>query len=559
MQFYDAELWPSVVARYHREGWWGEATFGSLVAQRAVMTGDAVAFVGGGQRLTWAEYDAHADRLAWLLHAAAGLNLRPGGRVAVWLPDLPMTHAVYVAVERAGGVIVGIGARAGIGELQHLMMKTGASVLVTLDEHRGRPTDDIVAELRRAGLRFAHLVLPRTTTASGVPRIDGVAVRWRDCGVHRVPPDVAVGPDDVWLLNSTSGTTGMPKCVVHNQNRWFAYHQIAVEAGALTADDVWLSALPSPFGFGIWTAHATPTISGSTTVLTDGFDAVEVLRLIELHRVTVLACVSTQFIMLLNALDDADVDLSSLRVMFTGGEAVPFERAARFEERFGATVLQFFGSNETGALSRTTLTDTREQRLMTAGRVIPSMQVRLFDEAGAEVTASCRGIPAGRGALTCLGYYDDPAANRQLFTDDGWMLMGDIVELDADGYLTVVGRTADVIIRGGKNISAAQVEDVVLSHPAVAMAGAVAVPDEVFGERVCVFVELAPDMDLTLGDLQDYLGRAGVTKELWPELLDVMPALPRASGGKVAKGELRKIAVARATATATATAAKLRG
>lgn len=550
MQLYDPALWPSIVDSYHREGWWGDVTLSSIVSQRARLSGDRAAFIGGGQRLTWAEYDAHADRVARVLHAPSGVGLTPGERVAVWLPDLPMTHAVYIAVERAGGVIVGIGARAGQVELHHLLDKTGASVLITLADQRGRDVNDVVGGLRRSGLRFAHVVLPRSTTASGVPHIDGVPAPWTDFEEHRVPADVAVGADDIWLLNSTSGTTGLPKCVVHNQNRWFAYHKLAVEAGDLTPDDVWLSALPSPFGFGIWTAHTTPTISGSTTVLTDGFDPTEVLRLIDVHHVTVIACVSTQFIMLLNALDHTDVDLSSLRVMFTGGEAVPFERASRFEERFGAAVLQFFGSNETGALSRTALTDTREKRLMTAGRVIPSMRVRLFDEAGADVTAAGRGIPSGRGALTCLGYYDDPAANQQLFTDDGWMLMGDIVEVDEDGYLTVVGRTADVIIRGGKNISAVQVEEVVLGHPAVTMAGAVAVPDEVFGERVCVFVELAPDMSLTLSDLQDYLREAGITKELWPEFLDVMVALPRASGGKVAKGELRKIAVAKASVTA---------
>ena len=185
------------------------------------------------------------------------------------------------------------------------------------------------------------------------------------------------------------------------------------------------------------------------------------LAAIERYRVTVLAAVSTQFVMLLNSPALDAHDLSSLRVMFTGGEMVPYERAREFEERTGATVLQFYGSNETGALSATTLDDPPELRLRTAGRVIPEMHVRLLDpDTDADITATGGpGVPAGKGPTLCLGYWDDDAANERLFTADGWMRMGDLATIDADGYLTVVGRTSDVIIRGGKNISAAQVED----------------------------------------------------------------------------------------------------
>jgi len=233
-------------------------------------------------------------------------------------------------------------------------------------------------------------------------------------------------------------------------------------------------------------------------------------------------------------------DLSSLRVLFTGGEAVPESRAAEFEDRTGARVLQFYGSNETGALSRTTTRDPGELRLATAGRVIEGMQVRLFDEAGRDVTARGRGIPGCRGPATSRGYYADPEANRKLFTPDGWMLTGDVATLDAQGYLRIVGRTADFIIRGGKNVSAPVVEEAVGTHPAVALAAAVAMPDEVFGERVCVYAELRPGHRLTLDALVAHLRERGVSKESLPERLVVVAELPRASGGKIAKQALRE-------------------
>jgi acyl-CoA synthetase len=168
------------------------------------------------------------------------------------------------------------------------------------------------------------------------------------------------------------------------------------------------------------------------------------------------------------------------------------------------------------------------------------MNVRLYDDQGRDVTASGRGQPACRGPVTSRGYYDDDEANAKLMTADGWMLTGDIAEIDDEGYLRVVGRTADFIIRGGKNISGPAVEEAVAGHPDIALAAAVAMPDPVFGERVCVYAELREGAStLSLDDLKTDLEARGITREWFPERLIVVDALPRASGGKIAKGELR--------------------
>ena len=493
-------------------------TLAAVVADHAERRPTGTAFVGGEHRLTWSEYDARSDALAATL---AGAGYAPGDRVAVMLPDGPAVHTAFLAVEKAGLVIVGIGPRAGEREVEHLLGKTGAVALLSTPE-----TAPLAARLG-----MEHRVLTEGELPDGGAAGDRVRGR----------AGTRVGPDDLWLLNSTSGTTGLPKCVMHHQRRWFAFHDLAVPAGALSPDDVFMSVLPAPFGFGIWTAHFTPTLLGAPTVVMPRFDPDLCLELIDRERVTVIAAVSTQFVMLLNAATVPERDLTSLRVMFTGGEMVPYHRAAEFEERTGCKVLQFYGSNETGALSNTNLDDSREARLRTAGRIIPEMQVRLFDEDGTDVTATDGpGIAACKGAVTCLGYYDDPEANAKLYTPDGWMLTGDFCTIDADGYLTVAGRASDFIIRGGKNISAAVVEDEVSTHPSVAMAAAVAMPDPVFGERVCVYVEQhAGTGALPLDGLRDHLAARGVGKELWPERIVVVDAIPRSSGGKVAKGELR--------------------
>jgi acyl-CoA synthetase len=501
-------------------------------------TPDGVAFVAGEERLTWRQYAERSDRLAEQLVA---LGLAPGERLAVLLPDGPCVHVAYVAAEKAGLTVVGIGPRAGAAELQHLLRVSGVSALLSRGDHHDLDLGALVAELRAtSGASLHHLVANARVgedallvDAAPAPRVSRTAeleaeLRGRPLGI-----------DDVFLLNSTSGTTGMPKCVIHDQRRWLYFHQLAVEAGELSDEDVFLSAIPTPYGFGIWTSHVTPTLLGAPTVVMERFDADLLIDQIERHQVTVLAAVSTQFIMMLNALPSSRGDLGSLRILFTGGEAVPEDRAAEFEERTGATVLQFYGSNETGALSRTTTRDTRKARLTTAGRVIEGMNVRLFDDAGRDVTSTGAGQPGCRGPATSRGYYADDAANAELYTSDGWMLTGDLAEIDGDGYLRVIGRTGDFIIRGGKNVSGPAVEAAVCTHPAVALAAAVAMPDPVFGERVCVYAQLRDDTALSLEDLVAFLAAGGVSVETLPERLVIVEEIPRSSGGKVAKQALR--------------------
>lgn len=506
------------------------------IATHAAAHPDAVAYRSADAVMRWQEYDARSTDLAATLEA---LGLAPGERVAVLLPDGPGVHTALVGCEKAGVVAVGIGPRAGYKELEHLLRKTGAAALLTRPRHQDREVADFVAGLRRAGAPLRHHLVATdgVRELEGPVEVDGTPARAAE---RAADPSRRLGPGDVFLLNSTSGTTGMPKVVVHDQQRWFAFHDLAVETGDLSDRDVFMSVVPAPFGFGIWTSHVTPTLLGVPTTVSARFSAEETLAAIERDRVSVLAAVSTQFVMLLESPALARHDLSSLRLLYTGGEVVPYARAAEFEDRTGAAVLQFYGSNETGAVSGTRLGDDRERRLRTAGRVIPAMNVRLFDESGADVTAGGRGQPGCRGPTLSRGYWKDDEANAKLLRRDGWMMLGDVVTLDPDGYLTVIGRTDDFIIRGGKNISGPAVEQEVASHPAVALAAAVAMPDPIFGERVCCYVELRPGASLDLAELLTHLRARDVSKENHPERLEVLDALPRGSGGKVAKQKLRE-------------------
>jgi acyl-CoA synthetase len=515
---------------------WG--TLDEAIKHYAAAKPDAWAYIEPSGRLSWSAYDGYVSILAAAL-VEAGIGR--GERVAVWIPDGCAVHVALSACLRAGVVYTGIGARSGDRELRHLLAKSGASTLLTVPELGGRDTVELFGRLRaELPALKRHLCVydwvpqpqgPVTRAASP----EAIALAERQVSGRRL------AVDELALLNSTSGTTGLPKCVAHDERRWLKYHEYAVDSGALTTDDVCMSVVPAPFGFGLWTAHFTPTLLGAPSVVLPRFDVPMTLRLLEAERVSVFMAVSTQFVMMLGHPDFDSYDLTGLRVMFTGGEAVPYHKAEEFEKRAGATIVNMYGSNETGVQSYTTTDDPRDKRLTTGGRIIPETQVRLFAEDGSEPGfAAGPGRPASIGIVRSRGYYDDPAANAELFTPDGWMLMGDLVTIDDEGYLTVVGRTSDFIIRGGKNISAPAVEEEVSTMPGLVRCAAVAMPDEVFGERVCIYVVPKPGVEITLDGIREHLTARGVSKEWFPEHLVVTDQLPVAPGGKLAKSVLRE-------------------
>ena len=529
----------ATVDAYVARGWWGTTALTDVVRAHARDRADEPAFISECGVLTWAQYDSISSRIAYSL---LSLELDRSDRVGVLLPDGPSVHAAFLGIEKAGLVAVGLSARAGQREIDYLLSSTQCRVLVTHESHRGQPMHAIREALRLRDVELDHhIILPQFNRLDEPITVNGEirAQESDNAGDPRID-ERRIGPNELFLINSTSGTTGMPKRVRQFQNRWFYYHQLVSQSIELRGSDVFMSVLPAALGFGLWSAHFVPAIAGVPVVLTDHFSVGKTLRAIEQQRVTILCCVTTQLVMMLNSEQMASTDCSSLRAVFTGGEPVPYQRAAEFEEMTGASVLQFYGSNETGAFSRTTVHDSREDRLSTCGKVITAMSPRLYADDGTVITKPMiAGQPACRGPATCAGYHDDPEANASLLTEDGWMLMEDLVTIDTRGYVHLVGRKSDFIIRGGKNISAVSVEEAVAIHPGVGLVAAVAVPDPIFGERVGVFVELRDKKELSLDDLVAHLTSAGVSKETFPEHLFVVDELPRASGGKIAKRELR--------------------
>jgi acyl-CoA synthetase len=529
----------ATIEEYTRSGDWDARTIADLVAGNTRSKPDAAAFLAADSDLTWREYDELSTRVA---AAWANAGLVPGDHLGVLMTGGAAVHVAYLAAQKAGLVILGIGPRAGIQEIRHLLAASGTTQLVTRHVHRRTPAADLAAELGLARSLTLDLSAGRAELSLGghalaVPDLDEATA---------TIAGRALGPDDLFFLNSTSGSTGKPKCVMQTMNIRKYFGPLAREAGGMGDDEVVLSVLPAPFGFGQWSAHVMPAMYGYTTVLPEEFDPGATLRLIAEHRVTMLAAVTSQFVMMLNAPGFADADLSTLKVMFTGGERVPYDRAVQFERVSGCKVLQFYGSNEAGPISVTAVTDTEERRLTTAGRAIAGMRPRLFAEDGTEVArGGTPGRCAVRGPGISPGYFGDPEADAALRRDDGWMLTGDIVSIDEDGYLRVTGRATDFIIRGGQNISTQAIEEAVARCPRVHQVAIVSRPDDVMGERVCAYVVTRDGTELGWEELHAHLGATGVSKNSWPEWLATLPELPLSTGGKVDRAWLRRDALDR--------------
>ena len=413
-----AAVTPAEAAQYKTAGWWSDTTLSECVRRNAASSPDKPAYVdfslGSEDRvLTWSEFDHAADNLATRLQH---LGVAPGSGVAVWQKDSAAIHVLLVAVERCGAVAVGLGARAGVREVAQILRTARPSMLVSDGQ-------------RRQQAAWAAADADADPPLRAVVFGDGSEQLFIDTSAR---PNVAigqspVGPDDVFLINSTSGTTGLPKCVVHTQNRWHYFHQKAVANGELTADDVFMPIIPTPFGFGIWTSHTTPIHLGATAVTIERFDPVATCAAIERHRATVLCCVSTQLAMILASPASREYDLTSLRVVFTGGEPLPYTQAAQFEELTGVTILQFYGSNETGMLSATTTgtpwiagsgprarscrrcrcgcsTATTTSRNPVVGSRFAAVRRPAWDISGAPTTTSCSRRTAGCGWATSANW-----------------------------------------------------------------------------------------------------------------------------------------------------------
>jgi acyl-CoA synthetase (AMP-forming)/AMP-acid ligase II len=470
-------------------------------------------------------------------HVAGGLRSRgvvPGDAVAFQLPNWVEAAATFYAASLLGAVVVPIVHFYGPKEVGYILRRTRVKALVTAARFGHL---DYVANLQRLRPKLPDLELVAIVAANG-----------GDAGGHLPFPELLaappvdaparVDPSSPALVAYTSGTTSDPKGVIHS-HRTIVFEVKQLSAMQASGARPSLVGAPVGHGIGMLAALLLPVWQAGAIHLIDQWVPREVLAAM-LEDDLSSGTGATFF--LTSLLDDPGITARHLELMHNmglGGSAVPYAVAER-ATKLGLSVVRLYGSTEHPSTTGCTHDDSLDKRLRTDGRSLPGVELRIVDERARDVGVDEPGEIVSRGP-DCFVGYTDPALNADCFDADGWYATGDVGVLDADGFVAIVDRKKDIIIRGGENISALEVEELLLRMEGVAEVAVVAAPDRRLGEHAAAFVRLLPGAALLdLSALRAHLEAAGLTRQKWPEALHLVEDFPRTPSGKVQKFLLRE-------------------
>ena len=467
-------------------------------------------------------------------HVAAALQadgITAGDVVAIQVPNWAEGAVMYAAALLLGAVIVPVVHIYGPAEVGFILRQSGARVLVMPDRWR---RIDYLTRLARLGDTpdLEQVVVIGDDVPAG-------ALAWQDLEqrgstlIRATPP--AVGADAVAFQIYTSGTTGEPKGVQHSHNTLLAEIETMAAAVEDQRNRPTLGAFPAGHIAGVLSLLRC-FVRGTSSVLLDVWDPHLAASLVEEHGIGSAAGTPYFLTSLVEAAQSGARDISTLERFLVGAANVP-PSVVEMADDIGIAAYRSYGSTEHPTVSSGRPSDDRALRVGTDGRLTPGTEVRIIDEDGRDLAAGEAGEIVTRGPEQFVSY-SDPAHAASAYHEETWFRTGDIGTL-VDGYLTIVDRKKDIIIRGGENIASKEVEDLLLLHPAVADAAVVAAPDTRHGETVCAFVVLRPGATLELGDVRSHFSQAGVAREKTPERVEFVTELPRGHGGKVHKVALR--------------------
>jgi long-chain acyl-CoA synthetase len=486
---------------------------------------DALLFTGGS--VSYAELDAASDRFAAGLLA---LGLGPGDAVALQLPNVPQFVVAYFGILKAGCVVVPTNVTFKAAEVGHVLRDSGARVLITwvgAAEEAAKGAAD-------AGVQ--EVVVLGTPGAPHAP-LGRPFEQLLEAAVVGPPPLHQSDPGDTAAIVYTAGTTGRPKGAELSHFQLFMNADTPGRLFGIREDDVVIVVLPLFHVFGLSSILDVCVRFGATMTLVPRFEAGAVLEVIQRDRVTVFEGVPTMYIALLNHPDRDAYDTSSLRVGVSGGAPIPAEVIDEFERTFGIVVLEGYGLSET-ASTTTFNVSAEERRIYSVGKPIYGVEVQVWDAAGSVLPPGREhvGELVVRGVNVMRGYRGNPAATAEAMAG-GWFHTGDLGFMDDDGFFFVVDRKKEMIIRGGENVYPREVEDVLYTHPAVAEAAVVGVPDDRLGQEVKAVVALRPGRQADEAELIAYV-RERVASSKYPRSVEFRDHLPMNATGKILKREL---------------------
>ncbi|MGY5128751.1 AMP-binding protein [Streptomyces nigrescens] len=513
-------------------------TIGTDLARTIARFGDreALVEVASGRRWTYTELGRAVDEVALGLLAK---GVSKGDRVGIWAPNCAEWVLVQYATARIGAILVNVNPAYRVHELAYVLRQAGISLLVSVTHHRTSDYRRMIEQVRAESPALRDVVYIDDRTWGGLLAAGATVAQ------HRLTDgEKTLTADDPVNIQYTSGTTGFPKGATLSHHNILNNGYWVGETLAYTEQD--RVCLPVPFYhcFGMVMGNLGSTSHGACIVIpAPAFDAAATLRAVQDERCTSLYGVPTMFIAELNHPDFASYDLSSLRTGIMAGSPCPEEVMKRVVAEMHMTEVSIcYGMTETSPVStQTRRDDDLAHRTATVGRVLPHIEVKIADPtSGVTVPRGTPGELCTRGYSVMLGYWEDPERTDEAIDAARWMHTGDLAVMNDDGYLRIVGRIKDMIIRGGENVYPREIEEFLYSHPKIADVQVVGVPDEKYGEEIAACVILRdPEDPLTRDELARYC-RSRLAHYKVPHYLDVLDAFPMTVSGKVRKVELRE-------------------
>ncbi len=492
-----------------------------------------------GIRQTWAEFHATVAAVAKGLIAR---GVGRGDRVAMWSPNFAEWVYVQYATAQIGAIQVNINPAYRTTELEYALRQSGSRMLVTRTEYLTSAYRDMVEVVRPNLPDLVDVVYFDTDDWSELVAA-GAAVT----DAQLAERAAALAPDDAINIQYTSGTTGLPKGATLSHRSILGNAQLVGAACGYSEQDRVCIPVPFYHCFGMVMGNLACSVYGATMVVPcPTFDPDAVLRTVQQERCTSLYGVPTMFVAELGHERLAGFDLSSLRTGIMAGSPCPIEVMRKVIDQMNmAEVTIAYGMTETSPVStQTTVTDSIEHRVTSVGRVLPHVESKIVDPLTGEIVERGQeGEYCTRGFHVMLGYWNDDARTAEAIDADGWMHSGDLATMDADGYVNIVGRIKDTIIRGGENISPREIEEFLYTHPSVVDAQVIGVPDEKYGEEIMAWVQLAPDADLTEEALREFC-RGRIAHFKVPRYVRFVDGFPMTVTGKIRKVEMRETSIA---------------
>ena len=532
------------IEKYVGEGYWDKTILPDYWDKNARDWPDKEALVdSAGSRLTWAQAKQRIDRIALAL--VKDLRFNRDDRLVVQLPNCVEQVLVRLACEKAGVLSIPELTTFRQTELKGIASQTQAVGVVIPKEYRKFDHYQMVKELQGDLPHLKHIIV----MGEDVPE-DCISLR--DIMEHPYEQEYDLSElearkldaiEEVGFLVTTTGTTGLPKLIEHRiaaREIWTA--KAHIRNWGLGPDDCVLAIAPLAGAAGGTPAYVTAPVAGAKIALEYLYREEGTLEFMEKERVTVIALVPTQLARLVQSPVDK-YDLSSLRIIKTTGGYLPPPLAKEAEEKFGCPILGTYGTQDTGSISGVPITASEEQRYTTVGRLHPGIEIKILDDDRKEVKPGEVGTLWFEGPGNSIGYYRDlEKTMSEAFDKEGFATPGDLVKVTDNGYLKIMGRKKDIIIRGGQNIYPREVEDYLLAHRKVTNAVVVPMPDPVMGERACAFVTLKEGEQFTFDEMVDYLKSKKIAMFKLPERLEVVEALPLVGeSGKIDKKAMAKV------------------